>query len=352
MGNQNPSIAIPTKEPQNTAQILPAAVSAPASQQLLEKSIAAALSAIEIYNKPDFRYRDEIFTILIINAWELLFKAKILSDAGEDIQSVHVLKSGKPKLTRNGHPMTIEITGAMKKLSLDSTIGANLSMLIEIRDTAVHFYHTDSLSYVLYALGVAALKNYQKLVQQWFGRTLLEYNLYILPLAFAYRFKTLSVMECEKEPDIVAGLIKSVAKLQADTATGSEYYFICEIATEVRSAKTIVENEADITLSVSTDNPANAVVVFKTQRLIDRYPLSYAEVIDRVKKEIPKVKQGGIDAAIKSLKIKNNRDCADYNYRTKLLEEKARKTGQLPKGTPSIYNENAVRQIVESLGKS
>ena len=37
-------------------------------QHLLEKSVHAALSAIEIYNKPDFKYREESFSILIVNA--------------------------------------------------------------------------------------------------------------------------------------------------------------------------------------------------------------------------------------------------------------------------------------------
>ena len=46
------------------------------SQYLLEKSIQAAISAIEIYNKPDFKYREESFCILIVNTWELLLKAK------------------------------------------------------------------------------------------------------------------------------------------------------------------------------------------------------------------------------------------------------------------------------------
>ena len=37
-------------------------------QHLLEKSVHAALSAIEIYNKPDFKYREESFSILMVNA--------------------------------------------------------------------------------------------------------------------------------------------------------------------------------------------------------------------------------------------------------------------------------------------
>jgi hypothetical protein len=49
------------------------------NKALLEKSIASAISAIEVYNKPDFKYREETFSILMINAWELLLKSKILN---------------------------------------------------------------------------------------------------------------------------------------------------------------------------------------------------------------------------------------------------------------------------------
>jgi hypothetical protein len=40
------------------------------------------LSAIEIYNKPDFKYREETFSILAINPWELLLKARLLQKCG------------------------------------------------------------------------------------------------------------------------------------------------------------------------------------------------------------------------------------------------------------------------------
>ncbi len=49
-------------------------------KRLLDKSIAAALAAIEVYNKPHFRYREESFVVLLVNAWELLLKAKLLKD--------------------------------------------------------------------------------------------------------------------------------------------------------------------------------------------------------------------------------------------------------------------------------
>ena len=46
------------------------------ARALLDKSIGAMISAIEVYNKPSFRYREETFSVLAINAWELLLKAK------------------------------------------------------------------------------------------------------------------------------------------------------------------------------------------------------------------------------------------------------------------------------------
>ncbi len=60
------------------------------SEELLERAIAATLAAIEIYNKPNFLYREETFTILAINGWELLLKAKWLADHDDDIQSLVV----------------------------------------------------------------------------------------------------------------------------------------------------------------------------------------------------------------------------------------------------------------------
>ncbi|WP_235417413.1 DUF3644 domain-containing protein, partial [Leyella stercorea] len=44
----------------------------PIYESLIDKSIGSMLSAIEIYNKPDFKYREETFAILAINSWELL----------------------------------------------------------------------------------------------------------------------------------------------------------------------------------------------------------------------------------------------------------------------------------------
>ena len=65
------------------------------TMELLDKSIAAMVSAIEIYNKPNFLYRGETFAILAINSWELLCKAKVLSQNDNKASSLYVYTDKK-----------------------------------------------------------------------------------------------------------------------------------------------------------------------------------------------------------------------------------------------------------------
>jgi hypothetical protein len=73
----------------------------PRYAQLVDKAIEAAISAIEIYNKPSFRYREEIYSILMLNAWELLLKARILKENKNRMRSIQVFER---KSTSQGRP--------------------------------------------------------------------------------------------------------------------------------------------------------------------------------------------------------------------------------------------------------
>lgn len=298
------------------------------------------------YNKPDFKYRDEIFTILIVNAWELLLKAKIVGDACDDLASVYVPgQSSTYKLNRNGNPITIEITRAMQVLSLPLVVKDNLGALVDIRDTAVHLYHTDPLSYLVYTLGLAALRNYQKAMRDWFGRSLLEYNFYILPLGFAYNFQQLSLIDLDKGPESVARLIAAVMGSKASADSSSGYYLVCEIGIEMKAAKHFPAG-ADITAAVAS-NPEGAIIVQRTVPLTHRYPLTYRDLCAKVKRLRPGVKQSEIDRVIKDHSIKKDQRMAAINFRNKGQEDDYRETGLLPQGIPIIYNEDAVRFIAE-----
>lgn len=127
----------------------------PVHRRFLDKAHAAIISAVEIYNKPSFQYREENFAILALNAWELLLKAKLLKDAENDIRVLRVYesrrnKSGKSstkqylKRNRAGNPLTKSLHACMLDLSctpdaLPTEVRTNLDGLIEIRDNSVHY---------------------------------------------------------------------------------------------------------------------------------------------------------------------------------------------------------------------
>ncbi len=95
------------------------------SNELLDKSVSAMLSAIEAYNKPDHKYREETFSILALNAWELLMKSKLLYEKNNNLRNLYIyekkeLRDGSRssrryiKRNRSGNPLIIGIIKTKK----------------------------------------------------------------------------------------------------------------------------------------------------------------------------------------------------------------------------------------------
>lgn len=166
------------------------------SEKILEKSIQAVLSAIELYNKPNFTYREESFCILMTNAWELLLKAKILKDNKNNLKALYVevpsktranqpRKRPKYKTTRSGNYMTRGLSEMLDQIIDDKNLKNNLESLIELREISIHFYNTNPLfQQEVLDIGTASLQNYQLILEEWFERDLDKYNLFLMPLAF------------------------------------------------------------------------------------------------------------------------------------------------------------------------
>ncbi len=170
------------------------------SQELLDRAVAAMVAAVEIYNKPAFPHKAEGFAILAINGWELLLKAKWLSENENKERSLYVYehrqnKNGKLgkkryiKKTRSGAPFTYGLAFLAEKLAddkfLDVSAQRNIDVMLELRDCATHFYNqSSSFNFRLYEIGAACVKNFTSATREWFGRELSEFGLYLMPLAF------------------------------------------------------------------------------------------------------------------------------------------------------------------------
>lgn len=170
-------------------------------RSLLDKSIASMLSAIELYNKPNFQYREETFAILVVNAWELLLKAIILRQNRYKLRSLYVLKpcinkDGTKSTTRkyvdknrSGNPKTISIMETLSILDnqkyLPTNLRDNIEALIELRDNSIHFANMDDISRQIQELGFACIKNYITLIKEKkIEIDMSNYNFYLMPLAY------------------------------------------------------------------------------------------------------------------------------------------------------------------------
>ena len=175
----------------------------PAYWALVEKSRAACVTAVETFNRVSAPYRAENFAILMINAWELLLKARVVKENNSKISSIYAkerikLKNGKHgkrlvnKLTRYGSPYTISITDARdivqgySKDHLEPIVAANITALLDIRDHATHFVASSTtLQMTLNELSLAAVRNYIIMSQKWFGMTYADLNLAAIPISFS-----------------------------------------------------------------------------------------------------------------------------------------------------------------------
>ena len=93
--------------------------------------------------------------------------------------------------------------------------------------------------------------------------------------------------------------------------------------------------------------PINTVEVIRKEKInrLKEYPLSAKELADKVKTRIS-ISTNDIWRIINETNMKTNPDYSIFNFRNKSQEECFEKTGNVPKGVPSIYKLSAIDYIV------
>jgi hypothetical protein len=256
------------------------------------------LSAIEIYNKPDFKYREETFSVLCINSWELLLKAKVLNLASNKLASLYsmelkTLKTGKkstvkrPKINRSGNPMSINLFEAYRVVQEDygvkinKAVNDNLIALTEIRDNSIHFVNDDLLlSLKIQELGSASLQNYLHLVSAWFGDVLSGYNFYLMPLSFFRNFSEAPGISLNSSEKKVLQYIKRSEESYDKNDKIGDYNLTLRIDVKFQKVKSTSGMPVQIT------NDPNATTVFLSEEdFTDKYPWDYDVLSTRLSKK-------------------------------------------------------------------
>jgi len=265
---------------------------------IVEKSINCAISAIEIYNKPDFKYREETFAILMINAWELILKAKKIKDNKGNVKKIYIKKftsDKNNKLTKKWKYDKSKISGAYKTIGLDRLLSEfennnnidvkciqNIRLLEDIRNNAVHLMNRDyRLTVTVYELGTANLKNYVVFIKEYFDKDLTQYNFYLMPISFYNLETVISTINISKN-DYIENLRSKICELNKIHKSNPNDKYNIVLSTLITFTKS---KEKYSSVNVIKDNDEEALKVkFTGEEISERYPLYYDELIEELYK--------------------------------------------------------------------
>lgn len=271
----------------------------PRLQSLIEKSTDACIAAIEIYNKPSFNYREEIFSILILNAWELLLKARILQQNNNKMSSIELFEYKKTKngknykrktkvLTNSGIAKTIGIDKSINLVrnssaqSFDMTCIDNIKLLKEIRDSSIHFFNSSmDLKMKLFQLGTASLLNYSKCIKNWFDVDFEKYNFYLMPLSFQSPNRVIEALHNKSETESVSRVLRSIAEAERRSIERESMYDL-SLNVNLKFVRTSDTTASKIKLGSSFDADSIPVHISEEDIRVN-YPLDYRSLTKALK---------------------------------------------------------------------
>lgn len=270
------------------------------SKELLDRAVAATVAAIEIYNKPDFPYREEAFAVLAINGWELLLKAKWLADHGNKVSSLYVMeprtkkdgtKSMKLQIkeTRSGNPFTHSLDFLAKKLveskAFDTNAWANIQAMLEMRDSSIHFYNRSGAFPIhLQEVGAASLKNFVAATKSWFGRDMSEFNFYLMPLSFMALPHRMEAVILNHEEKRFLTFVEGLEPANND----AESPYSVTVNIDIKFTRSKAKEALGVQL---TNNPNAPEVRLTEEQIRARYPWDYDRLNEECIKRYSNFKQ-------------------------------------------------------------
>lgn len=252
-------------------------------------------AAIEIYNKPGIPYRNESFTILAINGWELLLKARWLNlhDNKRRALYVYTMKGGRRRIkrTRSGSPFTHDLVYLAKcllsKKELHRSVLTNLEVMLAFRDAAIHFFNSSKeFETKLYEIGAACVRNFIHVIHSWFQRDVTELNQHIMPLTFISLPSTTTASFLNAEERGFVSFLKNIDTSDADL----ESPYQVSLNVEIR----FVRSKSVDATPVRISGHSSAIPVRLSEEDIrERYPLNYDELTEKCKKRYRNFKING-----------------------------------------------------------
>jgi hypothetical protein len=316
------------------------------SVRFLQKAEAALLSAIEVYNRPTFAYREETFAILALNAWELLLKAKLLSESGNKPRCLYAferrsLKGGQQskklylKRNRSGAALTHSLSRTITELEnhtaikVDVSIKSNLDALAEIRDNAIHFViASPQLAKQVLEVGTAAVRNFVELARLWFQHDLSGRHFFLMPIGFVDPPNSSAAVNLSRDQ---SRLIAYLAQLAGHQTPGAKSPF--NVTLEVNLSFKRAATASALAIAITTD-PTAPQINLTEDEFKKIYKWTYQQLIDQLKKRYTDFKVNSKFASIRKPLM------ADPKFvRSRYLDPDNPKSGKKDFYNPNIIGE-------------
>lgn len=249
----------------------------------------AFILALENVNRLSGGYRAESFVFLIVNAWELLLKARIIDTDPKGRSAIFV--KAKEDGKKGAGTWSIGIDACINKLfrNENDPVRRNLEQVILDRNKSTHLVLPRITNEQL-GLYQACVLNFHKMLQDWFGMSIHQKtHVAMMTIVFSSDPEQYDLTNKVMKRTLGAEGVRYLAnrqaeilKIQAEAGYGTE--FMAEIRHNIHVMNRPGQAEVSMTAGVGGSG-----VVFK-DRYGDpavRYPFRQKEVVIEVKKALP-----------------------------------------------------------------
>ncbi len=277
------------------------------SEKLEQRSLDAFLLAIENYNRPSLNNRVEAFSILIINAWELLLKSILV----KQIEYLSIFYNGGKRslCLRDALQKVCDKTNLLNKG--DPTF-KNIELLAELRDQSIHLL-INELQHSLSRIFQATVLNYINLYEDVFDKfPLAKQGLGLLSLVVEEESLEYPVIASVHGRETAKEVKYFLEKFkQTETELSSNQF---AIPIEYKLVLTKKESDSDIKITSGKEGQ-EAIVISKPRNPDETHPYRQKEVLKEINKKVKLSKplnQHDFQALIFKHKVKGNANFHHY----------------------------------------
>ena len=243
------------------------------NKRLIDKSIEAFILGLEIYNKPTIRYRVEGFSFFIVNAWELMLKAEMIS-------------RGKTIYYKDNPNRTVSIDVAVRTIYPDKKTRTrlNLEKIIELRNISTH-YITEDYEQKYVPLFQACVLNYASEMLRFHDIDISDYiSQNFLTITSNYSPLDNEQIRLKYAPEIAEKFIQHANEIDILNETYNSEKFAINIRQNLYITKHKEDADFKVSIEKGSDNKVEIIKELKDPADTHRY--TYQTVITAVSEKM------------------------------------------------------------------